>query len=88
MKRTLLGMLPLLMSMSAIADTKGKTTYVGDGRYSCAGNTTECAVTRQRNEQLEEVRRNRRELETSRQNAETKRRHTDQEGRQRAREGR
>lgn len=70
MMRTLLATLTLMMALSAIADTKGKTTYVGDSRYSCTGNTPECAAVRQRNEQLEEVRRNRQELEASRQAAE------------------
>jgi hypothetical protein len=70
MMRTLLATLTLLMAQSAMADAKGKTTYVGDGRYSCTGNAQECAAVRQRNEQLEEIRRNRRELEASRQAAE------------------
>jgi hypothetical protein len=58
------------MALSAMADTKGKTTYVGDGRYSCASNTPECAAVRQRNVQLEEEQRIRRELEASRRGAE------------------
>ncbi len=53
-----------LLSQMAIAEPK--VTYVGLGRYTCAGSDWECEPVRRSNDELEALRRQTREFELQR----------------------
>jgi hypothetical protein len=44
------------LMMTSVAKTDPRVTYVGDGRYSCSGNTVQCAQVDTNNRQREALR--------------------------------
>ncbi|BCT69496.1 hypothetical protein [Nitrosospira sp. NRS527] len=56
-------LLPLLLLLSMNAQAAEKAVYVGEGRYACDSDSTDCAVLKQRNEEQARRRRERYENE-------------------------
>ena len=48
---TLLPALILASGVSIIAQADERAVYVGEGRYACSNDSSDCAVVRQRNEE-------------------------------------
>jgi len=78
--------LALLVSFTCItsitAQAGEKATYVGEGRYSCSSDSVDCAVLKQRNNELSIRQQERRENERRYERAEQREREYDRERQQ------
>jgi hypothetical protein len=72
----------LVLPLSITAKAGEKATYVGEGRYSCSTDSIDCAVLRQRNNELTERQYDRQENERRSGDAERREREYDRERQQ------